>query len=176
MDTKWFDPTSINSMVVFSNTKHPNDPLNYYDVSSETVDLTAWINAASIDHVEKMNVFSVQIMQHMNMPIFIAFTDTQSSKYGARSLELLKIMLELAFDYPHYLFGYFDDHTYDPAKKDIGITWTALPSLALFNPPEDTPVVFPKDKEITKENLIIFFSNGIDSAINKKDVFEPISK
>lgn len=161
---------------MFSNTKHPNDPLNFYDVSSETVDLKAWINAASIDHVEKMNFLSVQIMQNMDMPIFTAFTNTKSTKYGAESMKLIKTMLELAFEYPHFLFGYFDDNSYDTVKQELGITWNDLPSLALFNPPAKTPVVFPKDKEFTKENLKIFFDKGIDAAIEKKDAFETKSK
>ena len=169
---KWFDEGSTNSMVVFSNSKSEESALNYYDLSSETTQLSYWINSASLEHIEKMSIFSLQIMENMNMPIFTAFVDTSQEEYKDESIKILKILGKLAFDYPQYLFGYFDDHKFDIKKKEIGITWDKLPSFALFNPPEDLPVVFPQDKKMNKENLDIFLEKGIEATIHHKPIFQ----
>mmetsp|Transcript_19953 Transcript_19953/g.17631 ORF Transcript_19953/g.17631 Transcript_19953/m.17631 type:complete len:347 (+) Transcript_19953:360-1400(+) len=169
MGTQWFDEGSANSIIVFK----IDGGVNIYDISSETLEMVSWINTASIEHVEKMNVFSIQIMEHLQMPIFTAFVDTNSSsKDSDKSLELLKILNKVAFDFPQYLIGYFDDHSYDARKESIGIESSNLPKFALFNPPENITVVFPEDMEISNENIRTFLKNGVKNTLDSKPIFE----
>ncbi|CAI2368273.1 unnamed protein product [Moneuplotes crassus] len=172
MGTKWFDEGSTNSMVVFSSSKASGSPLNYYDLSSETVHLSYWINSASIEHLEKMNVFSVQIMESMHMPMYVAFVDVKKKKYVERSNQLLQVIRKVAYDYPYFLFGYFDNNSYDAKKNLIGIEGEEMPQFALFNPPNNVTVVFPTDKEINQENIRLFLDNGLDAAMKGEPIFK----
>ena len=114
MKEKWFEPNSINSIVVFSRDKQKDDPLNSLDLNMDGgTNFEHWINSASIEPVEELSVQSLQIMLPMFMPIFVAYVDNNYSIYGSRSNNLLKILNELWLKYPQYLFGYFKNDSFD---------------------------------------------------------------
>lgn len=172
MGTQWFDEDSTNSMVVFCSSKDEDKPVNYYDLNANIEYLDYWINSASLEHVEKMSVFSVQIMESMNIPMFVAFLDLNGTDATPKSQEMLDILNKVTLDYPQFLFGYFDNHSYDPKKKYLGIENENLPQFALFNPPEEITLVYPEDKEISHDNLRLFLDNGIDAAMKGEPVFK----
>ena len=55
-------------------------------------------------------------------------------------------------------------------KEQIGISWKDLPALALFNPPENKNIVFPKDIKFTFENIDLFLEKGIDSVMKNETI------
>jgi len=137
MGEKWFDETSVNSIVVFSKDKKEDSSLNYYDLSTEMSELAYWINAASLEHVEKLSILSMPIINAMNMPTFIAYVDETHLEKGGRSAQLLRVLDKLVYKYPQYLFGYSDNGFMEDQKEDMGIKFNSLPALALFNHPHD---------------------------------------
>lgn len=169
MKEKWFEPKSINSIVVFSKDKSPEDNLNSLDLSIDGgVNFEHWINSASIEPIEELTVQSLQIMLPMYMPIFTVFIDKNYAIYGSKSFNILNILNELWLKYPQYLFGYVKNNQFDQKKEQIGIYWNDLPSLALLNPPENIKIVFPKDIKTTKENVDLFLDKAIESAMKNE--------
>lgn len=159
---KWFESDSLNSIVVFSKGENP---IQFYDLSTESKDIFNWINMASIDKVENMTVQSLQIMENMNMPLFLAFIDREHSKYGPQSISLLNSLKDLKSQYPHYLFGFFENHKFDYLKPKIDIDWEELPALGLYNPPPEGNVTYPRSAPITDTNLRVFFERAVNSVV-----------
>ena len=170
LQKKWFDTSSMNSIVAFTRGEHKEQ---YYDLAAENYDISLWLNAASVDAVENMTVQSLQVMETMDMPIWVAFVDTKHEKYGIKSTQLIEDMKEMIPDYPYFLFGYFEDRFFDYKKKQIGIDWDELPALALLNPPSEGYVILPKDTPLTKNNLKILFEKGVDNVMNNETIRYP---
>jgi hypothetical protein len=172
MGEKWFDKDSLNSIVVFTKDKSDQDMLNYYSLAMDDLDMKFWINAASLGFIDKITELSLQIMEPMYMPIFIAFINKTHPNYGYDSILMMETLARVILNYPQFLFGYWDDSFLDFKKKDMGVTTDKLPVLALYNGPQNTHVIFPSDWEITKNNIDFFLQHGIKAATESKSLNE----
>lgn len=115
---EWFSDLSSNSIVMIKKDyDRPNDIVKYYDLNTDTQMLTDWVNENSLEPLEEVSGFSFKIISQLRKPMFMAFVNRDHPEYGQESVELLKILEEVAPKYPNYIFTYTEEDRYRDTKK-----------------------------------------------------------
>ncbi|CAI2362025.1 unnamed protein product [Moneuplotes crassus] len=173
----WFSEVSSNSIVMIKKDYNQPEPIiRVYDLNTQTELFKDWINQNSLEPLEEMSGFSFKIISQLRKPMFMAFVNKTHKEYEKESNQLLRILKEIAPDYPQYVFTFTEEERYKETKNELGITWDEEPSLALnhFLTKESTP--FPKGKPFTKRNVVFYINSIIDRSILSPDFKLPDSR
>ncbi|CAI2361603.1 unnamed protein product [Moneuplotes crassus] len=174
---EWFSEVSSNSIVMIKKDHDRSSPIiKYYDLNTQTELFTEWINQNSLEPLEEISGFSFKIISHLKKPMFMAFVNRNHKEYGKESVQLLKILEEIAPKYPQYIFTFTEEDRYRDTKKELEITWDEEPSLSLNHVLTEGSTVFPRGKPFTKRNVIYYINSIIDGRINSKHFKLPDSK
>uniref|UniRef100_A0A7S3J4G6 Thioredoxin domain-containing protein n=1 Tax=Euplotes harpa TaxID=151035 RepID=A0A7S3J4G6_9SPIT len=173
MGAKWFNGTSTNSIVLFSNVRPPSDLQRMYDLEvKDNYDLTRWINFSSLEEVEEFTPLSYYIMKHFDMPIFIAFFDQNYTQHQECKSLMSKLEI-IAHEYPQILFSYTDDSRLYHLKDKVFINWDEMPAFGLVNNEDMMPIVFPRNQPFTNPNLHAFLDGFMKGTIYNRNFTLP---
>jgi hypothetical protein len=172
MGENWFEETSKNTVVFFSEEFSPGNKKRIYDIETDDYDLESWISYPILDEIDEFTPLFHYIAKDSNRPIFLAFlhenfNENDESKKLYRKLQLMK------YRFPNVIFSFTDDSEFDDFKLKMGIIWNDLPALGLFNNKGMTTVAFPRHQPFTLDNLVAFFGGFMYGKVNSEEFSLP---
>ena len=102
--------------------------------SSNTNSYNWWINTSSKKPVDDMNHGAFQLAEVSNMPSVILYVsfDKSNPKQLQRCMDAIQVLTNMASHYREYCMIFYTDDKHQLAqRKNLGITWDTLPSMAL---------------------------------------------
>uniref|UniRef100_A0A7S3NQN2 Thioredoxin domain-containing protein n=1 Tax=Euplotes crassus TaxID=5936 RepID=A0A7S3NQN2_EUPCR len=180
MGDLWFDEYSHNSIVLFSNTENTRDT-RYYNLDADNIPILEFLCKRSMAPVPKLNAFVQRIHTVLKKPLFIAFVDFNDIHSADQSRDLIKTLRILEDTLKYVVFGRIEDNeSHTQRKRDIGITWDGLPTLAYSNSGLGNQCVFPQTHPLTLDNIHDFvkacLTGKFRSNFEFRDTFENTKK
>ena len=117
-------------------------------------------------------MLTYQIMDLLDMPVFITFLDSNYTHWDAWE-SLMSKLHSIAHQYPQILFTFIDKEKLYFLKNKVGISWEEMPSLGLFNNEGIAPIIFPRNQPFTSLNLYTFFDWFMNGSIYNKNFSLP---
>ena len=167
---KWYNQFSTNFMILaWTSFKSKEIRYEFMDLAVDSTPLSRWINLKSLELCDELNIFTQRILNTINYPIFVAFTDVSSNKTRGESIALLQNLEKLATKYSNIIFTYVDGFGAQIQRKQkMGIRWTTVPAFAYLNHDETDMMPFKHEYPFTMQNLIAYVEHFVKSNFHPK--------